>query len=76
MNEGHIKIKILEVMQERGISRTRLGQLAFLQRKQLNKLLDGSAIRIDFNVLARICSALDCKIEDILEYVPDSPSED
>lgn len=75
MNEGHIKIKILEVMQERGMSRTRLGQLAFLQRKQLNKLLDGSAIRVDFNVLARICNALDCKVEDILEYVPDKKTE-
>lgn len=75
MNEGHIRVKILEVMQERGLSRTRLGQLACLQRRQLNKLLDGSAIRVDFNVLARICNALDCKVEDILEYVPDKKTE-
>ena len=67
---GYIKLKIEPVMIARGLSRTKLTQLAQLQRKQLNKLLDGTALRIDFEVLARICNALDCKIEDILEYVP------
>ena len=28
---------------------------------------------MDFDVLARICHALDCRIEDILEYVPEDP---
>lgn len=31
---------------------------------------------MDFDVLARICHALDCKIEDILEYVPTDQAED
>lgn len=67
---GTIKIKIDEVMAQKGLSKTKLAHMAFLDRKQLNKLLDGSAARVDFAVLSRICHALDCKIEDILEYVP------
>lgn len=67
---GQIKIKIAEIMEQKGLSKTRLAHLALLDRKQLNKLLDGTAARIDFAVLARICHALQCKIEDILEYVP------
>lgn len=75
-DHGWIKIKINEVLVKRGISKTQLTYLAFIQRGQLKKLMDGESARVDFDVLARICHALDCKIEDILEYVPADPEED
>lgn len=74
-DHGRIKIKIGEVLKDRKISKTQLTYLAFVQRGQLKKLMDGEAARVDFDVLARICNALDCKIEDILEYVPADPEE-
>lgn len=64
-DHGKIKIKINEMLEKRGISKTQLTYLAFIQRGQLKKLMDGEAARVDFDVLARICHALDCKIEDI-----------
>ena len=75
-DHGWIKIKINEVLVKRGISKTQLTYLAFVQRGQLKRLMDGEAARVDFDVLARICHALDCKIEDIFEYVPKDPEED
>lgn len=72
-DHGRIKIKIGEVLKDRKISKTQLTYLAFVQRGQLKRLMDGEAARVDFDVLARICNALDCKIEDILEYVPADP---
>lgn len=72
-DHGKIKIKIADVMKERQISKTKLSYLAFLQLRQLNNLINEKAARVDFDVLARICHALDCKIEDILEYVPADP---
>lgn len=72
-NHGKIKIKIADVMKEKQISKTKLSYLAFLQLRQLNNLVNEKAARVDFDVLARICHALDCKIEDILEYVPADP---
>lgn len=75
-DHGHIKIKIDEVLKDRKISKTQLTYLAFVQRGQLKKLMDGEAARVDFDVLARICNALDCRIEDILEYVPADQAED
>jgi len=74
-DHGRIKIKIGEVLKDRKISKTQLTYLAFIQRGQLKKLMDGEAARVDFDVLARICHALDCRIEDILEYVPADPEE-
>jgi len=72
-NHGKIKIKIANVMKEKQISKTKLSYLAFLQLRQLNNLVNEKAARVDFDVLARICNALDCRIEDILEYVPADP---
>lgn len=37
---------------------------------ELNKYLNNTITRFDADVLARICYVLDCKIEDILEYIP------
>lgn len=75
-DHGKIKIKIADVMKEKQISKTKLSYLAFLQLRQLNNLVNEKAARVDFDVLARICHALDCKIEDILEYVPTDQAED
>lgn len=75
-DHGKIKIKIADVMKEQQISKTKLSYLAFLQLRQLNNLINEKAARVDFDVLARICNALDCRIEDILEYVPADPEED
>ena len=72
-NHGKIKIKIADVMKEKQISKTKLSYLAFLQLRQLNNLINEKAARVDFDVLARICNALDCRMEDILEYVPADP---
>ena len=75
-DHGKIKIKIADVMKEKQISKTKLSYLAFLQLRQLNNFVNEKATRVDFDVLARICHALDCKIEDILEYVPTDQAED
>ena len=72
-DHGKIKIKIADVMKEKQISKTKLTYLAFLQLRQLKNLINEKDARVDIDVLARICNALDCKIEDILEYVPADP---
>ena len=74
-DHGKIKIKIADVMKEKQISKTKLSYLAFLQLRQLNNLINEKAARVDFDVLARICHALDCRIEDILEYIPADQEE-
>ncbi|MBE6643421.1 MAG: helix-turn-helix transcriptional regulator [Ruminococcaceae bacterium] len=45
-----------------------------MERTQLNNFCKNKVTRLDTDVLARICCALDCKIEDILEYIP--PEDD
>lgn len=71
MNEhGTIKIKLDELIKKSGISKSKLCHKAEMQRTQMNNFCKNDITRLDTDVLARLCYALDCKIDDLLEYVP------
>lgn len=67
---GNVTIKILDILNEKKLSKNKLAQLAQMERTQLNRYCNNQVRLIDLNVLARLCTALDCKIEDILEFIP------
>ena len=71
MNEyGKIIIKLDELIKKAGISKNKLSHKAEMQRTQINNYCKNEVTRLDTDVLARICTVLDCKIEDLLEFVP------
>ena len=67
---GKIKIKLDALIKESGMSKNKLSQRAEMQRTQLNHYCNNTITRLDTDVLARLCSTLNCKIEDLLEFVP------
>ena len=77
MNEyGKIKIKLDELIKKAGISKNKLSHKAEMQRTQINNYCKNNVTRLDTDVLARICTVLDCKIEDLLEFVPNEKTEE
>ena len=71
MNEyGKIRIKLDELLKKSGMSKNKLSHKAEMQRTQINNYCNNEITRLDTDVLARICTALECKIEDILEFIP------
>ncbi len=66
---GRVIFKIDEVLEEKNISKNKLEKEANLQRTQLNSYCNNRVKRIDLLTLAKICSVLDCEIEDIMKYV-------
>ena len=67
---GSIKIKLNDIVKEKGISNRQLAFAAQMQRSQLKAYLDNNVTRFDADVLARLCTVLDCQISDILEFIP------
>ncbi len=71
---GKIHIKLDELIRKAGISKNKLSHRAEMQRTQINHYCNNDITRLDIDVLARICTVLDCKIEDLLEFEP--PKDD
>ena len=69
-NYGTIRIKLDELIQKAGISKNKLSHRAEMQRSQINHYCNNEITRLDIDVLARICTVLDCRNEDLLEFIP------
>lgn len=69
-SHGTIRIKLNELLEKSGMSKNKLSHRAEMQRTQINNFCNNKITRLDTDVLARICDALDCDISDLLEYIP------
>jgi putative transcriptional regulator len=67
---GTIRIKLNELLLKSGMSKNKLSHRAEMQRTQLNNYCNNEVTRLDTDVLARLCTALDCSIGELLEFVP------
>ena len=67
---GKIVIRLEELIKKKGISKNKLSHKAEMQRTQINNFCKNEITRLDTDVLARLCTALECDISDLLEFVP------
>ena len=63
-----IKITLDKAQNNAGITRYELAKRTDIQYQIIDNYYKNKVKRYDSYVLERICSALDCKIEDIIEY--------
>jgi putative transcriptional regulator len=76
MNEyGKIRIKLDELIKKSGISKNKLSHKAEMQRTQINNYCKNEITRLDTDVLARICTVFNCRVEDVLEFIPPENAE-
>lgn len=62
--------KLWKLLIDRDMKKKELAEKANLSQYTINKMNRGDNVTTD--TLVKICTALDCKIEDIMEIVPDS----
>lgn len=67
---GTVYLNLEKLIKEKGISKTQLSYKAELSHTQINRFCKNEATRIDFNTIARLCTVLDCCIDDLLIYEP------
>ncbi|MGB4626972.1 MAG: helix-turn-helix domain-containing protein [Erysipelotrichaceae bacterium] len=67
MGSKKIIFTIDDALKKKDLSKNWLQEKACLQRSQLNSYANNKVKRIDLDVLARICSALDVEVGDIMK---------
>lgn len=65
---GKVIIKLDALIKQSGMSKTKFSYRADMSRLQVNAYCNNTIKRLDVDVLARICSTLDCRLSDLLEY--------
>lgn len=66
-----IKIKLSEIMGRKRIRPVELAKITGLSKTTIHKLYYEKSANLGVETLNKLCKALDCKISDLLEYIPD-----
>ena len=66
---GRVRVKLAELLADRGITRNRLRTLTGVKYDVIDRYFKAERVEMaDLDFLAKVCYALDCRIEDLLEY--------
>ena len=61
--------KLFKLMIDRNMKKKDLRELASIGNSTMSKLANDENVTME--IMAKICTALDCKVDDIVEIVPD-----
>lgn len=73
---GHLEIKLNELLKKKGLNKNKLSHKAEMNWKQIDNYCTNTVTRLDVSVLCKLCTALDCEIQDLLEYCPPNQKTD
>ncbi len=66
-----IKNHLSRLMGEKRITITEVSKRTGMNNATISHLYSEKVARLDFNTLDKLCKLFNCKIQDILEYIPD-----
>ncbi len=66
---GRIELKLNEILEERDIKRYYLAKATNTRFEVIDKWCKNNVEKLDLDVLARICYALDCTPSDIIKHI-------
>lgn len=66
---GCVRVKLAEILDSRGITRNHLRTLTGVKYSVIDRYYKSDSVeRVDLDFIAKVCYALNCKVEDLLEY--------
>lgn len=69
LNEyGKVDIRLKELLAEKNVSRNKLSTMIATNYDLVNRYYNNKVIRIDLDIIARMCYVLNCEVGDILVY--------
>ncbi len=69
---GHLEIRLMELIKERGLNKYKLSNKTEMNWKQIDNYCNNNITRLDTFVLCKLCTVLNCEIKDLLIFVPAS----
>ncbi|WP_312060004.1 helix-turn-helix domain-containing protein [Anaerotignum sp.] len=66
-----IKIYLSTILERDGMSQIELSRKTGIRPATINALYNEKIERINLEYLSKICEALDCQVDDLLQYIPD-----
>lgn len=69
MSYGHLELRIEALLKERGISKNTICKELDIPRANFNRYCRNDFQRIDANLICKLCTYLDCEIEDVIIHV-------
>lgn len=72
--EQSIRVRLAELLEERGITLTELSNRVGISVVNLSLLKNNHAKAMRFSTLDALCRALDCQPGDLLVWDPDQPA--
>lgn len=69
MKYGHLEPHIEELLKEKGISKNTICKELDIPRSNFNRYCRNEFQRLDAQLICKLCSYLDCGIEELIEYV-------
>ena len=70
---GRVRVKLAELLESKGVTRNRSRTLTGVKYEVIDRYYKAQNIEmVDLDFLAKVCFALNCRIDDLLEYLPDA----
>ncbi len=67
---GRVEIRLKDLLEQKGLSRNKLSHKMEMNWKQIDKYCKNEVTRLDVYVLCKLCTILECRIEDLLVFHP------
>ncbi len=67
---GHLEIRLAELIKEKGMNRNQVSIRAAMNWKQVDNYCNNDITRLDTFVLCKLCTVLECEIQDLLTFIP------
>ena len=67
---GHLEIRLAELLEEKGLNKYQLSLKAAMNWNQVNNYCTNNISRLDTFVLSKLCTELECDIQDLLVFIP------
>ena len=68
MDSGKIKFKLKDLIQSQNLTKHHLSVISGVRFDTICRMCKGNLVRLDLEILCRLCNALNCSLDDLIEY--------